>query len=60
MTAEEPGPYTTITVAEFNHLAAVTRHLRRQVQNARVCLESGDAPGALAILKFEDESLTND
>jgi hypothetical protein len=53
----EPGPYTTITVAEFNHMAAIMRHLRRQVQNARVCLEKGNAKDALAILKFEDDTL---
>ena len=50
------GPYTTITVTEYNRLAAIVRHLRRQVQNARICLEQGNTQDALNILKFEDET----
>jgi hypothetical protein len=49
--------YTTLTVAEYNRIAATIRHLRRQLQNARQMLEIGSVEEALEILKFEDENL---
>lgn len=53
----ESGPYTTITVAEYNRISAVLIHLRKKVQKARELLEAGATAEALQLLKFEDESL---
>lgn len=51
----EPGPYTTITVAEFSRLAATIRHLRHRIQKAREHLEKNEIKETLAILKFEGD-----
>lgn len=48
------GPYTTITVEEFNRLGATMNRLRYQIQKARELLESGFHATALEILKLED------
>ncbi len=50
-----PGPYTTITVDEFNRLAATVRHLRKRLQKVRELLEAGAVGEALQIVKFEDD-----
>jgi hypothetical protein len=50
------GPYTTITVASFNHLEATIRHLRKQIQSAREFLEKGLVVDALMILKSDDDT----
>ena len=49
------GPYTTITVREYNRKEAIMRHLRRRLTTVRELLEKGDVADALAILKFEDD-----
>ena len=51
---KEPGPYTTITVAEFNRITATIRQLRGQAQKAREHLERGDVEAALSLLKVEE------
>lgn len=53
----EPGPYTTITVTEFNRLSATLIHLRKRIQKVRELLELGKTVEALQIVKFEDDEL---
>lgn len=47
------GPYTTITVDEYNHLAATLKALRKQLQTVRELLEKGLRKQALEILRKE-------
>lgn len=51
------GPYTTITVEEFNRLAATVIHMRKRLQKVRELLETGNVVEALQIVKFEDDHL---
>lgn len=58
----DPGPdekahYTTLTIDEYNNLAATIRHLRKRIQKARELLEVGNVGEALNILKFEYDTL---
>jgi hypothetical protein len=48
------GPYTTITVDEYNHLAATMKALRKQLQEVRELLERGLTEKALEILRAEE------
>lgn len=50
------GPYTTITVDEYNRLAATIGILRRRIQRARELLESKCVEEALAELMSEADS----
>lgn len=49
------GPYTTITVASFNHLKDTISVLRDRIQRARQSLEQGAVAEALQVLKFEED-----
>ena len=49
----EGGPYTTLTVDEYNHLQAVVLGLRKRQQTAREFLEQGMPDAALALLRQE-------
>ncbi len=49
------GPYTTITVEEFNRMSATLLHLRKRIQQVRELLEIGKVEDALAIVKFEGD-----
>lgn len=49
------GPYTTITVAEYNKMASVITALRWKVQKARELLEEDRKAEALNLLAKEDE-----
>ena len=49
------GPYTTITVDDYNYLTATLKELRTQLQKVRVLLENGHPEKALEILR-EDPS----
>lgn len=44
------GPYTTITVLEFNKLSATITHLRWTIQKARELLEVNRTAAALSLL----------
>lgn len=50
------GPYTTITVDEYNHLTATMRLLRKQIQTVRELLEKGLTEKALEILRSDSAS----
>lgn len=45
------GPYTTITVDEYTHLANVVLALREKVQKARELLEKDEKGEALELLR---------
>lgn len=47
------GPYTTITVVDYNHITATIHHLRQTIQKARELLEAGAVSEALQILKTD-------
>lgn len=49
----DEGPYTTLTVKEYTHMANVILSLREQKQKARELLEEGRAQDALDVLKEE-------
>ncbi len=51
------GPYTTITVEEYNHMTATLRHLRKRLQKARELLEVGNVGEALNIVKHEYDTM---
>lgn len=50
----ERGPYTTITVVEYNRVNEAITSMRRQVAQARILLEQGHTKEALAVLRAED------
>lgn len=49
------GPYTTLTVAEYNHLGAVITQLRWKIQKIRELLEKNNVEAALILLRHETE-----
>lgn len=52
-----PGPYTTLTVDEYNHMKAVITKLRWQVQKAREFLEAEKAKEAKHLLARTEEEI---
>ena len=52
---EPAGPYTTLTVVEYNHLAETILALRKQAQTVRELLEKGQTAQALEILRTDGD-----
>jgi hypothetical protein len=50
-----PGPYTTITVDEYNRIAATIKVLRLRIQKAREALERKEPDMALLLLKIDSD-----
>jgi hypothetical protein len=48
------GPYTTLTVAEYNHLATTIIELRTLLQDVRQLLERGLTEEALGKVRAEE------
>lgn len=57
---EAEGPYTTITVKEWNRISFVIKFLREKIQGARMLLENGLPREALELLRKEDEHESTD
>lgn len=49
------GPYTTISVEEYTHMANVILFLREKVQKAREHLEKNEVDLALELLRQEKD-----
>jgi hypothetical protein len=48
------GPFTTLTVAEYNRLSDTIKDLRKRIQKCREFLEKKDTESALKLLKESD------